>query len=200
MSKTTLPFHADDMSALARSLVRQIETHVAAHARAPSHLSLLNMLARAAGHRNFQSYRAQPLPAAAPVMPAPAAPVAAALPAEAERLFRLIDGQGRLTRWPTKRAVQQLAIWYMWTLFEGKRVYTEREVTGVLARHNAFDDPVILRRELINDGLLTRTPDGREYRKQPRRASPEVAALLRELRARVRAAAPARSARRSADR
>jgi hypothetical protein len=191
VSKQILPYQVQDLSALARSLCRQIETHHAANERPPSHLALLNMLARAAGHSNYQSYRVGAELRPAPELAGPTPP--AALSADAEKVLRLLDSAGRLTRWPVKRGVQRLAVWYLWSLFEGRKVYTEREVTALLATRNDFDDPVILRRELINEGLFVRTPDGREYRKEARRAPAEAAALLRAIRARLKKPRPPRN-------
>ena len=39
----------------------------------------------------------------------------------------------------TQRAVQRLAMWVLWTLFDGRRVYTEAEVNQILKAANAFD-------------------------------------------------------------
>ena len=52
MSRLSLPFHAQDISALAKSLKGQI----AATDRDPGHVELLNMLARSSGYRNFQHF------------------------------------------------------------------------------------------------------------------------------------------------
>lgn len=60
MTRTPLPYSAGDISALARSL----RTQLAARQGMPGHVELLNMLAKAAGHRNFQHFRAQAVPAA----------------------------------------------------------------------------------------------------------------------------------------
>jgi hypothetical protein len=46
--------------------------------------------------------------------------------------------------------------------FDGKRVYSEREVNEILKLWNIPHDPVALRRERINHGLLTRKNDGSE--------------------------------------
>lgn len=51
MPKTTIPLPIADLSAYARSLAKLLDP-------APSHLSLLNTLAKAAGFRNFQHLRA----------------------------------------------------------------------------------------------------------------------------------------------
>ena len=32
------------------------------------------------------------------------------------------DHEGRLVRWPSKFSVQRLAMWLLWTRFEGRRV------------------------------------------------------------------------------
>lgn len=191
MSKQILSYQVQDLSALARSLCRQIETHHAANACPPSHLALLNMLARAAGHSNYQSYRSGAETRPEPELPAQLP--AETLCADAEKVLRLLDADGRLTRWPVKRGAQRLAVWYLWSLFDARKVYSEREVTALLAARNDFDDPVILRRELINEGLFARTRDGREYRKAARRAPAEAAALLRAIRARLKRPRAARN-------
>jgi hypothetical protein len=53
-------------------------------------------------------------------------------------------------RWLRKFSVQRLAMWLLWTRFDGKRVYTEREVNEVIKRRHAWGDHAILRREPIN--------------------------------------------------
>lgn len=105
MTRLAIPFHAEDLSALAKSLRQQLDSHLASTAQAPSHLSLLNMLARAAGHRNLQALRAQASlkPAASSVQPMPSAPIPPArgprhpgLSELADRALRQFDEQGRL--------------------------------------------------------------------------------------------------------
>lgn len=54
MSRQSIPLVVEDISAFARALARQINDG----AESPSHLSLMNMLSRAAGFRNFQHLRA----------------------------------------------------------------------------------------------------------------------------------------------
>jgi hypothetical protein len=99
-------------------------------------------------------------------------------------VLRAFDVQGRLLRWPHKRAEQVLALWCLWMAFDGKRRYSEREVNEVLNLHHAFGDHCLLRRELVEAKLLTRTPGGAEYRKLAARPDDETAALLRALRSR----------------
>ena len=66
--------------------------------------------------------------------------------------------------------------------FDAKRRYSEREVNEVLSAHHHFGDHCLLRRELIEMKLLTRTPGGAEYRKVHTRPDAEVVALLGALR------------------
>jgi hypothetical protein len=98
------------------------------------------------------------------------------------------DSRGRLIRWPNKFTVQRMAMWVLWTLFEARRAYTEKEVNAILKAANEFGDHVTLRRELVDHGLLTRKSDCSEYRKVAARPDDETRALLAAWRARQRQA------------
>lgn len=197
MTRIAIPLAVSDLSDFARSLARSLAEHQHTHGALPAHQSLLNHLARAAGHRNLQALRAASVTTARP----PAARVAAtqdaapALSAAARKALSQFDQRGRLVRWPTKYSVQRFAIWVLWMQFESRRVYNEREVNQVLKAWHTWGDHATLRRELINDRLLTRKSDGSQYRKLPARPDAEVRALLAAWRARVDGAPmPARAA------
>src|SRR5687767_13380669 len=109
MTRTTLPFATPDVSALAKTLSREIR----ALETPPGHVQLLNILARAAGHRNYQAMKAQheagerlaaPLPAAEPVDHR-----------VVERTARYFDTAGKLASWPSKVSQQQLCLWVLWS-------------------------------------------------------------------------------------
>jgi hypothetical protein len=189
MPRQTVPLHADDISSFAKSLGRQLADAHALQARPPGHVELLNMLARAAGHRNFQSLKARP-PALAPTADAPDA--APALGDTATRALRQFDDFGRLMRWPVKFSVQRMMLWGLWMRFDSRRKYDEREVNELLNAWHLFGDHCTLRRELVNMRLLERKSDGSEYRKVPARADAETMAMLRALRARTPAPAASR--------
>jgi hypothetical protein len=181
------PLVAADLSAFAKALRTQLAERLDSGAGLPGHVEMLNLLARAAGHRNVQALKAAAVratPAAAPVhrWHGPKDP---ALSPSADRTLRSFDAQGRLLRWPTKRAEQVLALWCLWMAFDGKRRYSEREVNEVLNAHHAFGDHCLLRRELVVMELLARTAGGEQYRKLAARPSEETAALLRAVRARA---------------
>ena len=177
MSRTVLPFFVGDISALAKSL----RAGLIAGESAPGHLELLNLLARAAGCRNFQHFRANALAkellaAASPVAPDPVdfGRVAA--------MARLFDDAGLLVRWPSKRNLQLLCLWAFWAQIAPRRPYDEREITEILAARHHFGDAALLRRELCDQGLLRRTRDCREYRRIEQRPPADARELLRLLR------------------
>jgi hypothetical protein len=175
MPTETVPVAIPDLSTFARALSQGLKDHLATNPEPPGHVQTLNLLARALGHRNVQSLRAA---LRTPAASRASAEAPAALSANARKALAQFDAEGRLVRWPNKFSVQRLAMWILWTRFDAKRPYTEREVNAVLKAANAFDDHATLRRELIDHQLLTRKSDGSEYRKLPARADDEVRALL----------------------
>ncbi|WP_298832925.1 DUF2087 domain-containing protein [uncultured Piscinibacter sp.] len=179
MTRTDVPLHAADISSFAKALGRDLKAAHERLQRPPGHVELLNMLARAAGHRNFQSLKAQPA-APLPESPEPAA----TLTDTAAKALRQFDAHGRLVRWPIRFSVQRLMLWGLWMRFDGKRRYSEREVNELLKAWHLFGDHCTLRRELVAMKLLARTDGGAEYRKLPRRPDAEAVALMRALRGR----------------
>lgn len=175
MSKTTHAFSAPDLSALAKNLKRELE----ARTQVPGHVELLNMLTRAVGFRNYQHFKASR--AAEDRLANP--PVIEVEPAvdfrRVELTARCFAGTDRLIRWPGKLNQQQLSLWVMWSYLPASQDLVEKEVNAVLMRHNDFGDHVLLRRELVNMGLLTRTRDCRLYRRVEKRPPPEARALIR---------------------
>ncbi|WP_374346623.1 DUF2087 domain-containing protein [Phenylobacterium sp.] len=175
MSKTLLPFAVNDVSALARALGRELgETE-----RKLGHVQLLNILARAAGYRNFQHFRAQVAAGERLETPLPASE-----PADqvlVERMARHFDAQGRWVRWPAKTSHQQLCLWVLWARLPTDVALSEPEINRLIQAAHLFGDHAILRRELVNTGLVERTPDCKVYRRVERRPPPEALALIRRL-------------------
>lgn len=169
--RTPLPFAVDDLSALARFLSRELKTL----AEPPGHVQMLNLLARSAGHRNFQALKARSTDT--PPAP-PAAPVDTAL---VDRTARYFDDQGRLVSWPSRRAQQRLCLWLLWSRIPAETDLTEPQVNERLKAAHLFGDHALLRRDMVDMGLLTRTRDGRAYRRVERPPEPEALALIRRL-------------------
>ncbi len=183
MTRMLLPLSIADVSSFAKNLKSYLnERHVAGQSL-PSHLELLNLLARAAGMRNYQTLRAT---AAGNVPnPEPAPAISATLSPTVRKTLMQFDAAGRLVRLPNKLSVQQMAMWWMWTHFAPRRKYTEKEVNQVLNAHHTFGDQATLRRELVNMKLLGRKSDCSEYWKEPMRPSGDVQEFLQALRQKV---------------
>jgi len=180
MAREATPLVVPDLSIFARSLGRALKTQHARSSEPLGHLHLQNLIARAAGYRNLQSLKAT-------ASRVPRGDAAAKLTDAARRALMQFDAQGWLMRWPTRFSVQRLAMWLLWTRFEGRRVYTEREVNEILKAANAFGDHVTLRRELVNHRLLTRRSDCSEYRKVSAQPDAEVRSMLSAWRLTARA-------------
>jgi hypothetical protein len=172
MPKTILPFSSPDISALARSLRNQI----AAAGSPPGHVQLLNMLARATGHRNFQHFRAWSANREAADTP-PDVDLALV-----DAVTRHFDASGALLRWPARKRHQQLALWVLWSAFPARRELAEREVNALLQAQNRFGDHALLRRAMWAAGLLFRTTDGSIYRRIERQPPDEAIVLIGRLR------------------
>jgi len=173
MPRDTIALTISDLSAFARTLRRDLATADSF----PGHLALMNMLARAAGYGNFQHLRATPDPQTR-AMPDPVPQTDRKILDAALRVF---DAEGCMTRWPTRIPVQKLCVWVLWSRLPSRRAMTEPEVNGTIDAWHSFGDRAILRRSLIEHGLTTRTPDGREYRRVECEPPVEVLALLNAL-------------------
>ncbi len=177
MSRIPFPFHAADISALARTLAGQI----AALGRAPTHVELLNMLARSAGWRNFQHFRAQAAARTA-IETAESNPAVEAIDfIKVRRLLRHFDAEGRLLRWPAKLGERQICIWVPWSRLPSRQVLSEPQINGHIEAAHTFGDYALLRRWMCDWGMVERTTDGREYRRIERRPPAEARELIAGL-------------------
>ncbi|MBB3310632.1 hypothetical protein FHT78_002376 [Rhizobium sp. BK196] len=180
MTRSIFPMEIADLSAFAKSLRKQIE----ALGDKPSHVEMLNLLTRAAGYRNYQHFRSvahsaevlkdwslkldtQPLPDEERV----------------QKASRHFDGNGRLIRWPGRRGLQELCLWFLWSKIPADAELTEREISDLISRLHLFGDAALLRRELFDFGLVHRTRDGRQYRRIEKKPPGELGLLLRRIEA-----------------
>ena len=175
MTKTPVPLRVNDMTVFTRSLSQQLgET-------SPSHLTLMNMAARAAGFQNVQHMRAASA-ATRRLEDAPSDIIADGR--VVERTLHQFDQLGKLLRWPSKRSVQTLALWALWATFPSNTSLSEQTVNNILEDEHHFQDPATLRRTMISCGLLTRQVDGTDYRRVEQKPPTEAKAIIRELSAR----------------
>ena len=132
----------------------------------PSHAGMLSLVAKAAGYENYQHLKAD-APAPTSTNPKSSRGVARAL--------RAFD-HGIMARWPKQTSVQGLCLWGFWAKLPANQDLTESDVNAVLIAGHSFGDHALLRRSLIDHRLVTRTKDGRTYRRIER--APPAEALL----------------------
>lgn len=80
--------------------------------------------------------------------------------AELQRYFSEEDGRlisYNLKEYEREQLVQEVAL-----LFRAKKVYTEKEVNAIL--QEVYEDYMLLRREMVDRGMLARNAEGSEYR------------------------------------
>ena len=90
-----------------------------------------------------------------------------------DMLRGFLDAEGRVTQFPARRRKLLAVLQYLAGKFEPGRVYTEREVNGVLLAWHTFGDPATLRRELYDFHFLDRSADGRVYQLADPQPTPE---------------------------
>ncbi len=180
MTRLPIAFASADISALARSLREQLSPL----GEPPSHVAMLNMLAKAGGFRNFQHLKAAA--EAAPIAVPAAPPLAPPEPVDEVRVARVAGAfgpEGELLRWPSKTNHQELCVWVLWARYPARAVMTEREISAWLNTRHNFGDAALLRRTMVTMGLVTRTQDGREYRRVEQKPPAELKSLLARLEA-----------------
>ncbi|WP_312648583.1 DUF2087 domain-containing protein [Aminipila sp.] len=76
---------------------------------------------------------------------------------------RFLDDTGKIALLPQKHKMRYLVLAYLADKFEPDCNYTEQEVNEICDKWHNFGDYFILRRELIDNGLLCREPNGCRY-------------------------------------
>lgn len=77
-------------------------------------------------------------------------------------VLRFLKGE-RIGQLPAKRAHRLLVLKYLASKFEIGKEYTEGQVNAIIDDWHTFGDYFILRRELVDNGLLRRLPNGSIY-------------------------------------
>ncbi|MEM8796929.1 MAG: DUF2087 domain-containing protein [Pseudomonadota bacterium] len=177
MTKNPVPLHVDDMTDFTRALSKQLgET-------SPAHLTLMNMISRAAGFQNMQHMRATSAAAKRIKNQRDDTVVDAR---SVERALHQFDAFGRLCQWPARRSVQTLALWALWATLPAQISLNEQTLNDHLANMHLFDDPATLRRTMISCGLLIRKNNGTDYRRVEKKPPAEAKAVIHALTARRR--------------
>jgi len=169
MARRPIALTIPDVGQFARTLRSGLEIPV-------SHQSLLNVVARAAGFRNFQHLKVECAP-----------PETEPLDGRAvERALAWFDERGRLVGWPGRYKIQGLCLWAIWSQLPDRKTLDEREISSQIDDLCTFQDAAQIRRALVDMRLLTRTLDGAEYRRVGRRPGPNELAVIAAVRNRIR--------------
>lgn len=175
MSRTAVPLHVDDLSPFAKTLRHSLGEHDGV----PTHVELLNLLAKAAGFANYQHLRADAEAAdrlVAATEPAPRADLD-----QVAKVARYFDESGVLTSWPSRFAHQTLSQWVFWSRIPRGETFDERRISALIQGWHAFGDHAIIRRAMVDAGMIERNQNGREYRRIEQVPPPELAPLLEQL-------------------
>jgi hypothetical protein len=169
---TTISLFAEDITSFARNLASELKSAEGS----PSHLELLNMLARSGGHRNYQHLRASASARSRLALPPKTIDFT-----RIERLAKYFDAKGLLIRWPNTFSIQDACLWVIWSRLPARVVMIERELNDLLKAEHRFGDHAILRRELVERGLLKRPLDCSTYERLERQPTAEIAALIMQV-------------------
>ena len=85
---------------------------------------------------------------------------------EREELKNYLDELERVTKWPSKRRkskFQRLVLQYLASKLEPGATYTEKQVNTLLNQYHTFNDPALLRREMVDRRIIERKRDGSAY-------------------------------------
>lgn len=74
-----------------------------------------------------------------------------------------LDGQGRIMQMPVKQSRRIEVLAYLGEKFLYDKIYSEKEVNGIINDWHTFGDYFLLRRELVDFEILCRTDDGGKY-------------------------------------
>lgn len=74
-----------------------------------------------------------------------------------------LDDQGRIHSWPAKQSKKRMVLTYMAQQFKAGEFYTEKEVNTIIDTWHLFGDYLLLRRGMVDAGLMQREKDGTRY-------------------------------------
>lgn len=162
MPREAISITINDLSGFTKSLRQALEKRDTA----PSHATMLTMVAKAAGYDNYQHLKA--------ARPATAKPATNKRRDRALRVFQ----DGIMTRWPKQTNIQGLCLWAFWAALPARSDMSEAQVNAILKAGHSFGDHALLRRSLIDHRLVKRTTDGKTYRRIEQAPPPDAIALI----------------------
>ncbi len=79
------------------------------------------------------------------------------------KIENFLDKHGMINCWPAKQDAKLAVLSHLGNQFTPGRFYTEKEVNCIIEEHHTFCDYFLLRRGMIDCGVLARTTDGARY-------------------------------------
>lgn len=80
-----------------------------------------------------------------------------------KEIRHFLDDKERIRQYPSKRKQQVISMLYLADKFDADNKYTESEINDILDQWATFNDRAMLRRDMINTGILGRKTDCSEY-------------------------------------
>lgn len=162
MTRELLSFGVADVSSLAKSLKKELEGNPN-----PSHLEIMNMLARGAGFQNFQHFRAGQVNLE-PSMAAEILPQDDEIEntkSELKKVTKFFDKNLVVTKWPIKESSRKILLWYFWSRIPYEITFNEISISRLLDALHSFGDAAVIRRYLVSYGFMERSKDGAKYKR-----------------------------------
>ena len=78
-------------------------------------------------------------------------------------ISRFLNENGKVNKLPNKQIVKLVVLQYLATKFDCKIIYSEKEINQIIDAWHTFGDYFLLRRELVDNLLISRTKDGSKY-------------------------------------
>lgn len=78
-------------------------------------------------------------------------------------ISNFINEAGKITQVPVSNKTKLPVLEYMASKFEEDRIYSEKEVNGIIDTWHTFQDYFLLRRLLVDYKFLERTTNGARY-------------------------------------
>ena len=162
MPRDTISITISDLSTFTKtqrnSLIKQYTL--------PGHASMLTLVSKAAGYDSFQHLKA----AKPSIQPEPQ-------DKKLQKALKVFEN-GIMTRWPNQTAIQGLCLWVFWAALPARTDLSEKDINTLVKSGHSFGDHALLRRSLLDHKLVTRTADGKIYRRIEQAPPPEARILL----------------------
>jgi hypothetical protein len=161
--RDVIALNIPDLSAFAKTLRSGLE-------QPPGHVETLNLIARAAGYRNYQHLKARQIQEEQPI--ANDRQVARAL-----RFFKA----GKFAEWPAKTQVQKLCLWALWAQLPAQTDLHEREISTLIHSMCLFKDAAQIRRAMVEHQMVARAKDGSCYQRIEQALPAEALAVIAQV-------------------